>query len=50
MLGCIAVLSSKGIRSLDRCFTPDGRRRYFVGSGATVYGGKVNRIACLQLE
>ena len=49
-LGCSAVLSNKGIRSLDRCFTPDGRRRYVVGSGATLYGGRVNKITFLQLE
>jgi len=50
VLGCSAVLSNKGIRSLYKCFTPDGRRRYVMVSGATVYGGKVNKIAFLQLE
>jgi hypothetical protein len=50
VLGCSAMLSNKGIRSLDRCFTPDGRRRCVVGSGANIYGGKLNKIVFLQLE
>jgi hypothetical protein len=48
VLYCSAVLSNKGIRSVDRCFTPGVRRRCVVGSGATVYGGKVNKIVFRQ--